>query len=103
MTDTGHDHDHHGPTFQTYLTIFIALCILTSVSVIVNAVFTHGSHAAAAIIMGVSVFKATLVAMYFMHLKYDWAKLYFLVFPVVIEGKGLTCCSAHYNIFLRCA
>ena len=43
-----------------------------------------GSHTGMAIIMGVAVCKATLVCMFFMHLKYEWSKLYFLIVPVGI-------------------
>ena len=38
------------------------------------------------LILGVAVFKATLVGMYFMHLKFDWGKLYFMIFPAFILG-----------------
>jgi hypothetical protein len=38
------------------------------------------------LIMIVSVVKATLVALIFMHLKFDWGRLYFLVIPVLILG-----------------
>jgi cytochrome c oxidase subunit 4 len=34
----------------------------------------------------VAVVKATLVGMFFMHLKYEWAKLYFMIIPVFILG-----------------
>ena len=37
-----------------------------------------------ALILVVAVVKATLVTMYFMHVKFDWSKLYFLIIPVVI-------------------
>jgi len=88
MTDSTHaagqGHEHHGPTVQAYLVIFIALCICTALSFVANAIFGIGDWRGVFIIMLVSVVKATLVAMFFMHLKYDWMKLYFLVFPVVI-------------------
>lgn len=85
-----HDHiagetgGHHGPTFQTYMVIFVVLCVCTLLSFVANAIFGIGDWRGVTIIMMVSICKATLVAMFFMHLKYDWMKLYFLVFPVVI-------------------
>jgi cytochrome c oxidase subunit IV len=76
---------HHGPTLQAYLVIFGALCVFTLVSFVVNATISKNSaHAGMAIILGVAVCKAALVGMFFMHLKYEWAKLYFLIIPVAI-------------------
>ena len=75
---------HHGPTFNTYLGVFGALAVFTLLSFLVNLVFGIGSPAGAGIIMLVAVCKAVLVGMFFMHLKFDWSKLYFLVFPVLI-------------------
>ncbi len=78
---------HHGPTFNIYLTVFVALCFFTAMSFVVNlAEHTMGFGAllGMAIIMLVAVCKATLVTMYFMHVKYDWSKLFFIIIPVVI-------------------
>jgi cytochrome c oxidase subunit IV len=75
---------HAGPTVQTYLVIFGALCVFTAVSFLVNWGFGIGSHTGMAIILAVAVCKATLVAMFFMHLKFEWFKLYFLIVPVMI-------------------
>jgi cytochrome c oxidase subunit 4 len=78
---------HHGPPVQTYVVIFGALVIFTTVSFIANGlaraeVIGHGTSFT--IILAVAVCKAVLVAMYFMHLKFEWGKLYFLVIPVLI-------------------
>jgi caa(3)-type oxidase subunit IV len=43
-----------------------------------------GAMLGMAIILVVAVCKATLVTMYFMHLKYDWGKLFFIIVPVCI-------------------
>jgi caa(3)-type oxidase subunit IV len=79
----------HGPPTRTYLVIFGALLIFTTVSFIANylahpEVNVIGRTASFVIILGVAVCKAVLVAMYFMHLKFEWGKLYFLVIPVMI-------------------
>jgi cytochrome c oxidase subunit 4 len=86
MTDPhGSAEDHaHGPSVQAYLVIFGALCVFTLVSFVVNALFPPHSMTALFIILAVAVCKATLVVMYFMHLKYDWPKVYFIMVPVVI-------------------
>jgi cytochrome c oxidase subunit 4 len=76
---------HAGPTFNVYIGVFVALAFFTLMSFLVNAIF-HGElvYAGVAIILGVAVVKAVLVSMYFMHLKFDWAKLYFIVVPLLI-------------------
>jgi len=79
-----HGHEaHHGPTFQVYMIIFVVLSVCTLISFAVN--WALGQNlTSAGIIMVVAVIKATLVGAIFMHLKYDWAKLYFLIMPVFV-------------------
>ncbi len=81
MADT--QHEHAGPSFQTYIAVFVALCICTAASFLANLVFGQGSTSAV-IIMGVSCIKAALVIGIFMHLMYDWGKLFCIVIPVCI-------------------
>lgn len=83
MSET-HGHDaHHGPTFATYMTIFAALSFCTLLSFAVN--YTLGQNfRSASIILVVAIIKAVLVGAVFMHLKYDWGKLYFLIMPVFV-------------------
>jgi caa(3)-type oxidase subunit IV len=84
---TDHDDpDHHAGVFKAYLTVFIALSVFTAVSFIVNAIFGIGNVTGAAIIMVVAVVKAVLVGFVFMHLKWDWYKLYFMIVPAFIIG-----------------
>jgi cytochrome c oxidase subunit 4 len=83
---------HHGPTLRLYLVIGAALAVFTAVSFIVNGQVTAGNlsdMAGLAIILGVAICKATLVGMYFMHLKYDWFRLYFMILPAFILGAML--------------
>jgi caa(3)-type oxidase subunit IV len=75
----------HGPNFQAYMYVFFALCVLTATSFLANLLLGQG-HASLVIIMAVSVIKATLVAMIFMHLKGDWPKLYCIIIPVCVMG-----------------
>jgi cytochrome c oxidase subunit IV len=86
MSETHATSEHHGPTVQVYLAVFGALCVFTLVSFLVNLILGNGSHTGMGIIMGVAVCKATLVIMFFMHLKYEWMKLYFLIIPVAVLG-----------------
>jgi cytochrome c oxidase subunit 4 len=94
-TDThAHAAEHaHGPaTTQPFLVVFGALCVFTAVSFIVN-VFVRGEHIAPGtgfvIILAVAVVKALLVVTYFMHLKWDWGRLYFLIIPALVLAPML--------------
>ena len=78
-----HTPEHHGPSFQTYMNVFYALCVLTAMSFVANWTLGQG-QASMWIILVVAVVKATLVGMIFMHLKFDWPKLYCIVIPVCI-------------------
>ncbi len=86
MADTHEPAAHAGPDFRLYLIIFAALSVFTLLSFLVNAIFGAGNHTGATIILLIAVIKATLVAMIFMHLKWDWNKLYFLIIPAFILG-----------------
>jgi cytochrome c oxidase subunit 4 len=74
--DDDHHHDHHEEHGGTglYITIFIALCCLTSLSFLTyfdfwRAVVPVG--VSRVFMMGVSCTKAMLVIMFFMHLKWE--------------------------------
>ena len=75
------NHEHAGPSFQAYMYIFVALCVCTALSFVVNRLLGENLKSAA-IIMAIAVVKATLVAGIFMHLKWDFGKVYCIVIPV---------------------
>lgn len=78
-----HADAHAGPDFALYLKVFGVLVVCTALSFVVN--WTLGQNAGSMmVIMIVALIKAVLVAMIFMHLKFDWSKLYFVVIPVLI-------------------
>ncbi|GMV98080.1 MAG: hypothetical protein AMXMBFR83_24330 [Phycisphaerae bacterium] len=61
---------HHGPKVKVYYSVFASLTVLTVLTVAVSRV--HLSAAAAVIIaFMIAISKASLVAAFFMHLKYD--------------------------------
>jgi cytochrome c oxidase subunit IV len=87
MAESHGPEGHHGPRVHVYLIVFAALCVFTVMSFVVNLAehtMGFGVLLGMAIILVIAVFKATLVVMYFMHVKWDWGKLYFLIIPVVI-------------------
>jgi cytochrome c oxidase subunit 4 len=67
---SGHDaSSHHISPVSTYLAVYAALLVMTALTVIVSIADLGPISIYAA--MGIAVVKATAVALYFMHLKYD--------------------------------
>lgn len=99
MTDThlhSHVHSHaahHGPaTVRPYFLIFALLCAFTAVSFVVNYFVRHDKMSAMTgftVILSVAVVKALLVVAIFMHLKWDWGRLYFLIIPALVLAPFL--------------
>src|SRR5262245_61349483 len=89
MADTTHDGEHHGPGFAAYMAVAAALSVATISSFFFNALAQNESishFASFVLILSVAIFKATLVVLIFMHLKWDWRFLYFLLIPTFILG-----------------
>lgn len=92
MTETGHATTHdaeHDLRVKAYFSVFIALSIFTAVSFLANEAVRQGwigVHTSFAIIIGVAVIKAFLVGMIFMHLNFDWGRVYFIIVPISILG-----------------
>jgi cytochrome c oxidase subunit 4 len=83
------EHAHHGPTFRLYMTVATALAIFTGLSFVFNYMAREkmiGVETSFVLILGVAVCKAVLVGLFFMHLKYEWGKLYFMIVPAFILG-----------------
>ncbi|HYO07929.1 MAG TPA: cytochrome C oxidase subunit IV family protein [Tepidisphaeraceae bacterium] len=89
----GHDHvdEHeahvHLVPIWLLVTIFAALLVLTGVTVGVTA-FDFGRTANVWVALGIAVVKATLVALYFMHLRWD------------SPFNGLVCAAAMFFVAL---
>jgi len=92
MTETGHATTHdaaHDLRVKAYFTVFIALSVFTAISFIANEAVRQGWISVATsvtIIMVVAVIKAFLVGLIFMHLNFDWGKVYFIIVPIFILG-----------------
>lgn len=91
MSDQHLDAGHHDEAalFKAYITVFLALSVFTAVSFVANTAVHMGwisAMASAVIIMLVAVIKAGCVAYIFMHLKFDWGKVYCIMVPVLIMG-----------------
>ncbi|HZT34649.1 MAG TPA: cytochrome C oxidase subunit IV family protein [Nitrososphaera sp.] len=79
-----HAHQKHGASAGVYAMVFAALLALTVVTVGLSYVnLTHTGNIIAALI--VATFKALLVALFFMHLKYEGRLLRFTaIFPLIL-------------------
>jgi caa(3)-type oxidase subunit IV len=82
---------HGDAHVREYLLVFGALAIFTLLSFVAN----YAAHPEQAwisvgtsfiVILGVAVIKAVLVATFFMHLKWDWGRVYFMIVPVLVLG-----------------
>ncbi|HEX2898045.1 MAG TPA: cytochrome C oxidase subunit IV family protein [candidate division Zixibacteria bacterium] len=76
MSQNNHEHNHVLP-LKVYMGVATALLVLTIITVVV-AQFHFGEFNLI-IAMAVAAVKATLVALYFMHLRYD-SRMYAIVF-----------------------
>jgi cytochrome c oxidase subunit IV len=61
----------HSVSLRTYLNVFVALLLLT-IATYQAAYMNFGSHAVnVAVALGIAITKATLVVLFFMHVKYN--------------------------------
>ena len=93
MSDSAQDHAAHDHS-KIYLNVLIALAVLTLTTVLVTHIPGIGRWGAILVGMAVAVTKASLVVMFFMHLKYEqrwWAGivLFPLLLVMIIIGSNL--------------
>ena len=89
MAEAHHAGEEHGHLFQAYMVVAAALGGFTLSSFIVNYLVRTGHLSTMmgfTLILGVAVVKAALVGLYFMHLKWDWGRLFFMIVPAFILG-----------------
>jgi cytochrome c oxidase subunit 4 len=61
----------HSVSLRTYLNVFVALLVLT-MATYQAAYFNFGAHSLnVAVAIGIAIVKATLVVLFFMHVKYS--------------------------------
>jgi cytochrome c oxidase subunit IV len=87
--DTEHAGDHAHAT-PNYIAVFITLFIVTVIEVLVPTLLHLSQGMLIVVLMVMAMFKAALVGLYFMHLKYDHKLLLgiaivpFILAPIVI-------------------
>jgi|DewCreStandDraft_1066081.scaffolds.fasta_scaffold12736_3 cytochrome c oxidase subunit 4 len=74
---------HTPPKTLHYIGIFVALAVLTGIEIAASTAIA-GSALRVVLLLGLAVSKATLVALYYMHLRYD-SRMFAVIFliPVV--------------------
>lgn len=85
MNSQSHAH-HHILPLRTYFLVTTGLLILTAITVGIS--YVHFGVFNLLVAMAVAVAKASLVALYFMHLKYD-SKVYLMIFLVALLTLGV--------------
>ena len=76
-------HEDHGGT-KLYLTIFFALVVLTAISFVTPGLTEATPEVGWIVMIAVSCVKATLVIMFFMHLKWEANWKFVLTFPAMM-------------------
>jgi cytochrome c oxidase subunit IV len=83
-------HEEDPTHLKMYIGVFVALCICTSLSFLINQFVGHGKMLSVILISCVSIVKAGLVAWVFMHLAADWRRVYGIMLPVCIMAVMMT-------------
>ena len=113
-----HHEEHHGPTVKMYFAIFGALSVLTVVTVLVAKIdFTQvlgGNHALGELVsnvvaLGIAFTKASLVVLFFMHVKYEnklvglavVASVIWLAFLIFITISDYLTRTSDWHLFTR--
>ena len=83
-TDSLHGYTHHGPSYRNYVVVFLGLMVLTAITVAMS--YSGLSHEVRTFLAFVIAWtKACLVALIFMHLRFEKRTLaIFAVAPVIL-------------------
>lgn len=82
----GHDAHPH----VNYFAIFVALCVCTGISILLDLFEVHSLRwVIAFLVMSVAVAKALFVLTYFMHLKFEGNWKFIILLPTTILAIGL--------------
>ncbi len=87
MTETSQDQNHKKSHRGVFIAVFVMLCALTGLSFwIANSHLMENRMVGWGAMMAVSVAKALLVILFFMHLWWERAWKYVLTIPALIMG-----------------
>ncbi len=88
------DQQQHVESHAPYMKIFYVLLVLTVLEYFYAKLASKMGFSLAALIlglMGLAITKATLVGMYFMHLKFEGRWVYLMLLPASLLALGLIC------------
>ncbi len=78
------EHEHHGPSYRNYIMIYVALAVLTAATVALSGT-SLGPGVRTFLAFAIATVKTLLVALIFMHLKFEKSTLVvFAIVPVVL-------------------
>jgi cytochrome c oxidase subunit 4 len=89
--DLTHDQQEHAEGHAAYLKVFVVLLIFTILEYLYATYMPVGFVMLVLGLMSMAVFKATLVAIYFMHLKFEGRWVYFLLIPAGFLATVFIC------------
>ena len=91
----------HGPSLKTYVAVFVALLVLTMVTYYTAMFMDFGAHwINVALALIIAVTKATLVVLFFMHVKYN-ERLVWLFVAAGFAWLGLLIVGALHDYWTR--
>lgn len=79
-------HDGHS---GSYVSVFIALCVFTALSVAFDLFSFENKAVTAVLVLAVAAAKASCVLLFFMHLKFEGGWKYLVLAPTTILALGL--------------
>ena len=96
-----HEAHSHGASLKISVLVFVTLLILTVLTVSLSYVdLTRTGNIVVGLIVATT--KALLVALFFMHLKYESKLIRFTaIFPLILFGIMITALIAEMAIFLK--
>lgn len=86
-----HDQQEHVEAHAPYMKVFFALLIFTILEYLYATYMPVGFVMLVLGLMSMAVIKATLVAIYFMHLKFEGRWVYFMLVPAGILATIFIC------------
>jgi len=78
-----------GHAHVNYFLIFMALCLLTGLSIVTDVVDFSNKRLLIVVVLSVAMAKALYVMLYFMHLKFEGKWKYVLLAPTIILACGV--------------
>ena len=78
------EHEHHGPTTKNYIMVFVALAVLTTITVLISY-SPLGAGTKEFFAFAIATIKTLLVASIFMHLRFEPRTIViFAISPVLL-------------------